>query len=196
MTYAIAMGCSHTAGVGIAIHDCYVSCISRHYDISVLNQGVPSGNHTQVLMNITSALKNEISPRFIIAQWPNPIRCNMWINGVSKKLTISNANPLFNLLLKNGEENFYEPWLQSIIVGNLLCKLANVPIINILLEDIPEQYRARLNNEHIKLHVDQKLPGLTWIFDSAADDNLHHSAASHAQWTKRIIGLIDETTTR
>lgn len=46
------------------------------------------------------------------------------------------------------------------------------------------------------LHTDQKLPGLTWLFDSAATDQLHHSAYCYKQWADRLIGLIDEITTR
>ena len=196
MTYAMAAGCSHTAGIGIDLSDCYASCISHHYNIPVLNNGVPSGNHTHVLMNIVETLKTKQHPEFVIAQWPDPIRRTMWINGVKQLQNIHTASPAFTLLLQNGEENFYEDWLQSIIVSNLLCKLANVPIINIILRDVEECYHVRLNNEHIKLHTDQKLPGLTWLLDSAARDQLHHSAYCHKQWADRLIGLIDEITTR
>ena len=196
MTYAMAAGCSHTAGVGIELYDCYTSCVSRHYNMPVLNLGVPSGNHTHVLMNIVKTLNAEHRPAFVIAQWPNPIRRTVWTNGVKQLQNIHNAGPAFALLLKNGEENFYEDWLQSIIVGNLLCKLAKVPVVNIMLEDIEDCYHVRLGNENITLHTDQKLPGLTWLFDSAATDQVHHSAYCHGQWADRLIGLIDEITTR
>ena len=194
MTYAMAAGCSHTAGTGIDLDNCYANCISRHYNMPVLNKGVPSGNHTHVLMNIVEILKASHRPEFIIAQWPNPIRRTMWTSGVKQLQNINTAGTAFILLFKNGEENFYEDWLQSIIVSNLLCKLADVPIVNIMLEDIADCYHVRLSNEHIKLHVDQKLPGTTWLFDSAATDQLHHSAYCHKQWANRIIGLIDEIT--
>jgi hypothetical protein len=160
----------------------------------VLNLGVPSGNHTHVLMSIVESLKTIQRPAFVIAQWPNPIRRTIWTNGVEQLQNIHNSGPAFALLLKHGEENFYEDWLQSIIVGNLLCKLADVPIVNIMLEDIENCYHVRLGNEHITLHTDQKLPGSTWLFDSAATDQLHHSADCHRQWTNRLIGLIDEHT--
>ena len=196
MTYAMAAGCSHTAGIGIDLYDCYASCISRHYNIPVLNKGVPSGNHTHVLMNIIEILKTKQHPAFVIAQWPNPIRRTIWTNGIKQLQNINCAGPAFKLLLQNGEENFYEDWIQSIIVSNLLCKLTNIPIINIMLEDVEDQYHTRLINEHIKLHTDQKLSGLTWLFDSAASDQLHHSPYCHKQWADRLIGLIDEITTR
>lgn len=196
MTYAMAAGCSHTAGVGIDLHDCYASCVSRHYNMPVLNTGVAGGNHGHVLMNIVEALKANQHPAFVIAQWPNPIRRTIWVKGVKQLQNIHAAGPAFTLLLQNGEENFYEDWLQSIIVGNLLCKLANVPVVNIMLEDVEDRYHARLNQEQITLHTDQKLPGLTWLFDSAATDHVHHSAYCHRQWADRLIGLIDEITTR
>jgi hypothetical protein len=160
----------------------------------VSNLGVPSGNHTHVLMNIVEALKSNQHPAFVIAQWPNPIRRTVWTNGVKQLQNIHNAGAAFALLLKSGQENFYEDWLQSIIVGNLLCKLANVPVVNIMLEDVEDCYHARLANENIMLHTDQKLPGLTWLFDSAATDHVHHSAYCHRQWADRLIGLIDEYT--
>jgi hypothetical protein len=120
----------------------------------------------------------------------------MWTNGIKQLQNINTAGPVFVLLLQNGEENFYEDWLQSIIVSNLLCKLAGVPIVNIMLEDVEDRYHIRLNKENIKLHADKKLPGLTWLFDSAATDQQHHSAYCHRQWADRLIGLIDEITTR
>ena len=147
MTYAIAAGCSQTAGIGIELDNCYVSLLSRHYNMLVLNNGVPGGNNSHVLMNIVNILKTNQLPEFIIAQWPNPIRRTMWTNGIKQLQNIHNAGPAFTVLLKNGEENFYEDWLQSIIVSNLLCKLAGVPVVNIMLENINDYYHVRLNKE-------------------------------------------------
>jgi hypothetical protein len=57
---------------------------------------------------------------------------------------------------------------------------------------VPNYYRARLIKENIVLHIDEKLPGLSWIFDSAASDGLHHSATCHVAWKNRLLGLLDE----
>jgi hypothetical protein len=94
-------------------------------------------------------------------------------------------------LLKIGEKNFYMPWTQSIVTCNVLCTTANVPIVNIMLGNIDEEYHSKLKKESIVLHVDEKLPGKTWLSDSAANDNLHHSALCHRAWAERLIGLID-----
>jgi hypothetical protein len=39
--------------------------------------------------------------------------------------------------------------------------------------------------------MDEKLPGKTWLFDNAANDNMHHSARCHRAWADRLVGLID-----
>ena len=74
--------------------------------------------------------------------------------------------------------------------------MAQVPIVNIMLENLEEQYYLQLKKEGVVLHVDEKLPGKTWLFDSAANDNQHHSARCHRAWADRLIGLLDENTTR
>ena len=53
-----------------------------------------------------------------------------------------------------------------------------------------------LKKEGIVLHMDEKLPGKTWLFDNAANDNMHHSARCHRAWADRLVGLIDENTSR
>lgn len=196
MTYAIATGCSHTAGTGNDISQCYVNCLERHYNYTILNYAVPGGSCNDTLLAIVKAAQQEQAPKFIIAQWPNPFRRTAWINGKKQLQNINSCDESFKLLLKNGEENFYEPWLQAVIIGNLLCNKANIPIINIMLESIDQWYIDRLTDNNIQLHVDEKLPGRTWFFDSAADDKLHHSPKAHRLWTERLIGIIDENTTR
>jgi hypothetical protein len=196
MTYAIAAGCSHTAGIGNDIFHCYINCIERHYNYPILNHAVPGGSCNDVLLAIVQAVQQDPKPNYFIAQWPNPFRRTAWIRGKKQLQNINACDDSFQLLLKNGEENFYEPWVQSVIIGNLLCKNAAVPIINIMLESIDQQYLDRLKHNNIELHIDEKLPGRTWFFDSAADDNMHHSPWCHQQWAKRMIGLIDEYTTR
>ena len=192
MTYAMITGCSHTAGVGIDIDDCYVSLIEKYYKFPVLNQGVPGGGCTDVLIKIINAVKADDKPKFIVAQWPNPIRKQTWINGKLHLQNVTMSDESFRLLLKNGEENFYEPWIQAIIVGNLLCKLAHIQLVNIMLEDIDQVYMDRLQKENIQLHTDKKLPGQTWFFDSKARDGNHHSPWCHSKWTERLIGIINE----
>ena len=195
MSKGLALGCSHTAGIGIDISDCYVNVLSRYYQIPIKNKSVPGASYEQVERNLVHEIKNDC-PDFVIAQWPNPFRRTMWYGDRSTVENINSAGPVFKQLLKLGERNFYTLWTQSIITCNALCTASQVPIVNIMLENVEAKYHQVLNNEGIVLHVDEKLPGKTWLFDSAASDNSHHSARCHAAWADRLVGLIDEITTR
>lgn len=194
MNYAIVAGCSHTAGVGLDLSDCYVSLLQQHYKFLISNYGVPGGGSTDVLIKIINSIKSIDKPKFIVAQWPNPFRKHLWINNQLTLQNINSSDESFKLLINYSELNFYEPWLQSIITANLLCQLAHVPLINIMLENVDQIWHTRLQQENIHLHVDEKLPGKTWFFDNGANDKLHHSAQCHQQWAERLIGIIDEYT--
>ena len=190
MKSAVALGCSHTAGTGLPNEHCYVSVLSQHYHMPIANLGVPGGNCHIVEKRLVEYLDNCV-PDFVIAQWPNVFRMTVWNHGQATNETVSNGGALFRLTMKHGEENFYQPWIQTIITCNLLCKFAGVPVVNIMIEDVDQQYHTMLNQHGIVLHTDQKLPGLTWLMDHGALDKMHHSAYCHAQWAERLIGLID-----
>jgi hypothetical protein len=193
--WAMIAGCSHTAGTAIESTHCYVHVLQQHLQLPITNCGVPGGNSSTTLASIVSAVQADSKPKFIVAQWPNPVRKSIWINGKHCLQNINACEESFRLLLKHDINNFYEPWTQSVIVANLLCNLANVTIINILLENINAPVMAKLTKQNIILHVDEKLPGQTWLFDSAASDKLHHSAACHKQWAERLTKLLNEYTT-
>jgi hypothetical protein len=109
---------------------------------------------------------------------------------------INSCEGSFRLLLKGGKENFYEPWIQAVVIANLVTELSQIPLINIMLENLDQLHLNKLKAENIHLHVDEKTPSCTWLFDSGARDNLHHSARCHRQWADRLIGIIDELTAR
>ena len=192
---ALAVGCSHTAGVGIDPTHCYVSVLAAHYNIEILNRSRPGGNADYCVQALLTVL-DSARPEFVVAQWPNPVRRTVWHAQRATDENINNASVAFRSLLAAGEKNFIKPWLQNITIADRLCKLAGVPVVHILLEDLADEYVETLNNLNIVLHRDQKLPDQTWLFDSQAADAQHHSARCHAQWAKRLIGLIDEHTTR
>lgn len=196
MTHALVTGCSHTRGQGIDPADCYGNQLSLHYNMPVTNWSISGAGCNDVLLFLKRAVQLEDKPEFIVAQWPNPFRRTLWQRGQKKLQNIHACDDSFRLLLAAGDENFYEPWMQAVEIGNLLCKATGIPIINILLESLDQKYLGRLSDLGIELHIDEKLPGRTWLFDSAASDNLHHSADCHRQWTERLIGLINELTTR
>jgi hypothetical protein len=189
---ALALGCSHTAGVGINTADCYVSVLSNMLDTPIINQGVAGGNAGHVQSNLVQALKLAQSLDFVIAQWPNPFRRTTWYNNKSRNENIHFPGTAFEQLLRDGEQNFYQPWIDSIIVCNLLCKATAIPIVNIMIEDVPEKYHDMLAVEKIVLHVDRKLPNETWLMDNKASDNLHHSAICHKQWADRLYRLMSD----
>ena len=192
---ALALGCSHTAGVGVDAVDCYVNLLAAHYHIVIENHAIPGGNADKCVWALTRVLDN-VCPEFVIAQWPNPIRRTVWHGHRANNENVNNASVAFRSLLAAGQENFMQPWLQNIKVADTLCKLAGVPVIHILLEDLESKYVDILHSQNITLHRDLKQPGQTWLFDSQGSDNLHHSALCHAAWAKRLIGLIDELTTQ
>jgi len=193
---AMAIGCSHTAGVAIAESECYVSVLSTLLDTPIHNRGLPGGNARHVQSTLVQALKYTLRPDFVVAQWPNPFRRTTWYNNTAQNENIQHDSAVFKQLLQAGDKNFYQPWIDTIIVCNLLCQTAAVPIINIMIEDVPEEYHHQLTAEGIVLHVDKKTPDETWLMDSAASDRSHHSARCHAQWAQRLYGLVNELTTR
>lgn len=202
----LAVGCSHTAGVGVTAAECYVSLLSDRMGVSIINKAMPGGNADCCVEQLTMYLR-QTRVDFVIAQWPNPIRKTIWTNGKPNLENIHNASGVFRAILTAGTENFVKPWLQSIVAADTLCKLANIPIVHVFfdtgylvsnthevnLDPVHVQY---LDKNNITLHTDLKQPGTTWLFDSAGSDNLHHSAKCHAQWATRLHGLLNELTTR
>ena len=192
----LALGCSHTAGIGVDRTECYVSLLAKHYNIDIINAAVTGGNANHNIKTLVAHMRNT-PPKFVIAQWPNPIRLTVWHGDwVTVNENINNASTAFRSLMTAGENNFMLPWLQNIITADTLCKLADVPVVHILLEKLDLEYVDILDNQGIELHMDLKLEGQTWLFDSQGSDNLHHSARCHAQWAERLIGLLDEIATR
>lgn len=192
---ALALGCSHTAGTGIDPKDCYVSVLAELIGCTIDNQAQAGGNHTIMQHRLVRAVQQPDLPRFVIAQWPNPFRRITYHSGHPRNENINVSSPAFEQLLRLSEQNFYQPWLDTIVVCNLLCKGFNIRCINIMIEDVAPEYHAVLTANNIVLHTDRKQPGETWLMDSAASDNLHHSAHCHKQWAERLFGLLNENTT-
>lgn len=195
--YALVFGCSHTSGVSVGADHCYVKHLDKHYDnINFVNKGIGGCNSRTVLEELTKSLNSEHLPSLVICQWPNPIRTTRWTHHDWGFMNINNSDHIFKLLYEISEKNFIMPWLLDIKLANLICRFAQVPIINILLENIDTEYKNILAKQGIILHCDEKVEGKTWIFDSAAPDKRHHSERCHKLWAERLIGIIDEITTR
>lgn len=191
----LALGCSHTAGIGVATDECYVSLLEKHYSITIVNKARAGSNAQYCLQQLAAHLK-VARPKFVIAQWPNPLRRTTWFGNQSSDENIHHSSPVFKSLLLAGSKNFTEPWIQCVVTADILCKLAQVKIIHVLFEDLEIEHTQFLEKQDIVLHQDLKLPGHTWLFDSAGSDNLHHSATCHTQWAERLKGLLNEHTTQ
>ena len=190
----IITGCSHTAGYGVADTELYPVLLSNHYARPIHNLALGMSNHAICRHNVQQWFEQVGQPGLIIAQWPNPLRRTTWEQNRGATVSTSQPDPVLHAMLRAGEQNLAADWLDSVITLNQFCRATQTPIINILLETLEPQYRAILDRHGITVHDDQKLPGLSWIFDSAGSDGSHHSAACHALWAQRLIGIIDETT--
>ena len=195
MTHALALGCSHTAAVGIDYQHSYVARLSKQLGIPIVNLAEPGANSSTVEKSLVDHLQHNV-PEFVIAQWPNPYRRTIWKDEQAHNENVNNAGAAFKTLLAADHNNFDMPWLQSIVTCTTLCRFAKIPIINILLEDIDSRYHKILSEYNIQLFCDKKRPGHTWLFDSAAADQLHHSAYCHQQWAERLAEIINEHTSR
>lgn len=188
----LALGCSHTAGVGVAADECYVALLEKHYSTDIVNKSRAGSNAQYCLQQLVAHLKIA-RPEFVIAQWPNPFRRTTWFGNRSTDETVHNSSTVFKSLLTASSKNFTEPWIHCVVTADTLCKMAQIKIIHILFEQLEAEHTQSLERQDIVLHQDLKLPGQTWLFDSAGSDNLHHSAACHAQWANRLVELINET---
>jgi hypothetical protein len=191
----LALGCSHTAGVGIETHEIYAKLVADQIGLNLINLARGGGNHQLVQENLTQYLQSH-QPAQIILQWPNPYRITTWHNNRPRLENIHNSSDIFQAMLQAGEQNFLQPWTQTIIVCNLLCQARQIPTINILLETVDQYIHDQLTKFNIVLHQDDKQSGRTWFFDSAAADRIHHSAGCHVRWAQRILEILNENTTR
>lgn len=191
----IAAGCSHTAGFGVDAGEIYIDHLSQHYSRPIHNLALGMANHSICRHNCQQWIEQYGAPGLVLIQWPNPIRRTTWTNNHGELVSISQSDSVLHTMLRAGEQNLLSDWLDSIIILNQFCKAYSVPIINIMLETLPEVAEKILTNCNIKIHDDKKQPGLSWIFDNAGTDMQHHSARCHKLWSERLIGIIDEYTT-
>ena len=194
----VVLGCSHTTGVGLDPKDAYPSLLARHYNLPLYNLAIGNGNADVCQLNVFNFTRNNPKPKFVIIQWPNPIRQLIWnskVENISEMLeNINNSGEYFKTQLKYQRSQFYFNWTMRVMSVNRLLDAWQIPRINIYLDTADTEIETTLKEFHI--HCDEKIPGKTWFFDSAAADGMHHSAWCHEQWAKRLIPLIDEATTR
>jgi hypothetical protein len=191
----VTTGCSHTGAIGLDISQGYTAILAHELSMPGINLSRPGGNHQLCVHNITRWLRYS-RPDFVIAQWPHPMRKLIWRNGSAAVLNVhADQDPLFDTMLRYGDENFYCEWIQSIITITALCETANIPCVHWSLDVIDPVYHGILRNNNIVLHNNDEDSSI-WSRDHKAKDQKHHSAKCHAQWAQKLKGLLNEHTTQ
>lgn len=189
----VTTGCSHTGAIGLDISQGYTSVLAHDLRMPGINLSRPGGNHQICAYNITRWLRHS-RPKFVIAQWPHPMRKLIWHNGEAAVLNVhADQDLLFDTMLRYGDENFYCEWIQSILTITVLCETANIPCVHWTLDEIDPMYLSILRNNSIVLHSND-ITSSIWTRDHMAKDRKHHSAACHAQWAQKLKGLLNEHT--
>lgn len=194
MNHFLAVGCSHTAGVGVEPGKVYVDHISSATGLKGLNLAQDGASSEHCLQQIVEVLQDTAPPKFIIAQWPNIYRKKFYADNGHWFENVNSHGEAFAHTLKLGDANFVQPWCQHIITANTLAKARGIPIYHICLEYYEQQPVSELEKLGVVLHMDLQKPGKTWLFDNAGSDGVHHSAVCHSQWAERILGIINEST--
>jgi hypothetical protein len=191
----VTTGCSHTGATGLDISQGYTQQLANDLTIPGINLSLPGGNHQLCANNLTRWLRHN-RPNFVIAQWPHPMRKLIWRNGVAGVVNVHNSqDPLFDTMLRYGEENFYCEWIQSIITITALCEAMNIPYIHWSLDVVDPVYHSILRGNNITLHSNDEDSSI-WIRDRGAQDRRHHSEKCHIQWAQKLKGLLNEHTTQ
>lgn len=194
--YILTFGSSHTEGTGLHHGKSWTCYLEKFTGIKVYNLGIGGTTSSLIVRNITSWLSSDLPrPKNIIIDWPPLCRLTYWNKKQGRLCSASHDNFILKYLLKLGDENFWLPWLEDITIVNELCKANNVSPIHLFLNDsnddplfVQTQWYFKQNN--IEIHIDEKLPGKSWLFDNQAADEHHHSELCHQSWAGRIAKLI------
>jgi len=191
----VTTGCSHTGAVGLDISQGYTAVLAHELRMPGINLSRPGGNHQICMYNITRWVRHS-RPDFVIAQWPHPVRKLIWRNGGATVLNVhADQDPLFDTMLRYGEENFYCEWIQSMLTITVLCETLKIPCVHWTLEEVDPAHQRILRDNNIVLHSNNDTSSV-WNRDYNAKDKRHHSAACHAQWAQKLKGLLNEHTTQ
>jgi len=192
--YLLVAGCSHTAGVGIDPTQTWANKLAQELDLSLVNLAQAGACARFVSLSLIEYLtQTSTVPELIIAQWPNPYRSMKIVNQTIRFYNTQAMDDEFEQRLKTNPESFIIEWTDSIVDLNTFWP---GKIINICLESAQAhmiQSMQDLFDKNIILHIDEKLPGKTWHFDSAAQDKLHHSTECHQKWADRILTILQNT---
>jgi hypothetical protein len=190
--YLLVAGCSHTEGVGVDPDQNWAHYLAQSLNCNLVNLGRAGACAKFVSDTLIDYLSNtSIPPQLVVAQWPNPYRSMKLVDRTICFYNIHSMDQDFEQRLKNNPNDFVDEWSNSIIKFNSFC---HANIVNICLEskqDFIIQTMENFYQKDIILHIDEKLPGKTWHFDSSARDRLHHSAECHQKWADRILTILE-----
>lgn len=193
-SYLLACGCSHTSGVGIKPHEIYVQLLADDLALPLVNLAQGGSCARWVRHTLENYLRNNrLLPQLVVIQWPNPFRTwEITANGQDQFSNVNCQSPSFEARLRQDAYSFWQEWIDSI--ERFAFHNIEIPMVNLCLEshDFLGHHVARFAEKGIVLHIDEKLPGRSWIFDSGASDGMHHSSRCHRLWADRLHEIVNE----
>jgi len=180
----IALGCSHTAGIGVHIQDTYCEVLSRELNLSYMNFGFPGGAQNLIWTNATLIAKNSNQlPEFVVLQWPeierltlfHEDRINLFLpNFHGDDFTTRAERNLYTSMLKC--ENFlYAQAITYYQSTNTMLNALGIKTVNFTLSE--------LTSELFGIHC---IRGWTQDESVAARDLIHPGPKHHIEMANYI----------
>jgi hypothetical protein len=186
-SFILALGCSHTEGVGQQENETWTYKLSNLIDTPVANFGVSSCGADFIEYISYKWIQHYSLPSTVIIQWPNPIRAINWNKHQGYFTNIHSQDKIFKEKIMSGELNFYIPWIKSINLINQFWNSASVSVLNCYFDNFPTEFSQYVTP---KIHSNDSENNLPWLFDSQAHDRSHHSDWCTTQWANRIKELL------
>ena len=189
--FVLVSGCSHTEGHGLNLSDTWANLVADSLSLDLVNLAKGGSGADFVSQNIFNWMSSGKLPKIVIAQWPNPFRFMQWPENKLKFVIAGSTTIMYDYRLKYDEFGFWANWTRNIIFVDHICREKNIPILHLCFEEKKFVNHAVdvLKSKNIELHIDEKLPGKTWHFDSQAADGQHHSPNCQRKWADRILTL-------
>lgn len=207
--YLLAFGCSYTEGIGLNEEDIYISKLSKHFNLDLLNlshggQGIDYCFYNTI--NYINKMKKK--PKLVVYQWPFETRksflyaekispFNFGTDFLSAHYDDKNKNrcELLNMDDKWYDERFLadegemlKQMLFYIDATNLLWKGLNIPVLNFHWPSV-EPELSMYNG----FMLDRDYPFFIYKIDEdRARDIVHAGKKSHSTLCTSIIKDIDE----
>jgi hypothetical protein len=193
--YILTAGPSSADGMALHLEDIWPERLAQELNMSVANLGKTESSAEFICQNITNWLRHwPTPPRYIAVQWPDAFRTIHWRDQTGYFASVNRPDDLFKAKVKQSDNYFWQPWLDSILKLDTMCKNLGIPIVHMYIETFNDLTVALpiLEEQKVDLHLDLKAPGQSWHVDNGALDGIHHSAQCHARWTERIVRIIEQ----